>query len=167
MINKNTIAPTLGRWRTSVAAICCVLFASVGGMHAAELQAYSKAGSYEDVRFELNNAIVSRGLVIDSNGQVSAMLERTGADVGSTKPIYKKAEYFTFCSAKLSRAMMEADAANVGLCPYVVFIYETEAAPGTIHVGYRRLGLQGSAQTRAALSAVEKLLDEIAKEAVQ
>ena len=40
-------------------------------------------------------------------------------------------------------------------------------APGTIHVGYRRLGVQGSAQTQAALTAIETLLDAIAKEAVQ
>lgn len=169
MVNENAVAPPWSRWRTcgGVLAICCILFAGVGRTHAAELKAYSKAGSYDDVRFELNNAIISRGLVIDSNGQVSNMLERTGADVGSIKPIYKKAEYFTFCSAKLSRAMMEADAANVGLCPYVVFIYETAVAPGTIHVGYRRLGVQGSAQTQAALTAIETLLDAIAKEAVQ
>ena len=66
------------------------------------------------------------------------MLERTGADVGSTKKIYANAEFFMFCSAKLSRAMIEADPANVGYCPYVVFLYEAAEKPGEIVVGYRR-----------------------------
>lgn len=129
--------------------------------------AYTKKAGYDDVRFELNNAIVARGLAIDFNGQVSKMLERTGADVGSTKPIYKQAEYFTFCSAKLSRAAMEADAANLGICPYVVFIYEKAAAPGVVHVGYRRLAATGSAASKKALQDINALLDGIAKEAVK
>jgi hypothetical protein len=131
------------------------------------LMLYSKKAAYDDVKFELQNAIISRGLTVDFNGKVSTMLDRTGADVGSTRPIYKQAEYLTFCSAKLSRATMEADPVNVGFCPYVVFIYETVAAPGTIHVGYRRPLFEGSAQSRAALQAVEGLLDGIAKEAVK
>jgi hypothetical protein len=131
------------------------------------LKLYSKKSSYDDVRFDLQNAIIGRGLTVDFNGQLSKMLERTGADVGSTKPIYKQAEYFTFCSAKLSRAMMEADPSNVGFCPYVVFIYETATAPGTIHVGYRRLQPHGSAASRAALAEIERLLDGIVKEAAK
>ena len=105
--------------------------------------------------------------MVDFNGNVGGMLERTGADIGSTSPIYKHAEYFTFCSAKLSRATMEAEAANVGYCPYVVFIYETAAAPGTTHVGYRSPPLHGSDASKAALAEIERLLDAIAKEAVK
>src|SRR6266508_1843145 len=119
------------------------------------LKVYSKTASFGDVRFELENAIVGR------------MLERTGADVGSTSPIYKHAEYFTFCSAKLSRATVEAEAANVGYCPYVVFIYETVVAPGTVHVGYRWPPLTGSDASKAALGELQRLLDAIAKDAVK
>jgi uncharacterized protein (DUF302 family) len=132
-----------------------------------DLKVYSKKGSYEDVKFELQNAIVSRGLVVDFNGNVGGMLERTGADVGSTTPIYKQAEYFTFCSAKLSRATMEADAANIGYCPYVIFVYETAAAPGTVHVGYRPPEPHGSDASRAALAEVKHLLDGITQQAVK
>jgi hypothetical protein len=53
------------------------------------LKVYSKQASFEDVRFELENAIVGRGLVVDFNGNVGRMLERTGADVGSTAPSQK------------------------------------------------------------------------------
>jgi uncharacterized protein (DUF302 family) len=127
----------------------------------------AKQASYDDVKFELQNAIVSRGLVVDFNGNVGGMLERTGADVGSAKPIYRQAEYFTFCSAKLSRATMEADPANVGFCPYVVFIYATAAQPGTVHVGYRRPQPRGSDAARAALHEVEQLLEAIVTDALK
>jgi hypothetical protein len=119
------------------------------------------------LRFEPQNAIISRGLTVDFNGQVSKMLERTGADVGSTRPIYKQGEYFIFCSAKLSRATMEADPVNLGFCPYIVFImYETATAPGTVKIGYRRPQLLGSVKSRTALREVERLLDGVVRDAI-
>ena len=127
----------------------------------------SKKAAYDDVKFELTNAIINRGLVVDFNGQISKMLDRTGADVGSAKPLYRQAEYFIFCSAKLSRQMMEADPLNAGFCPYVVYIYETVAAPGTTHVGFRRLPQQGSNASKAALGEINKLLDGLVAEAVK
>lgn len=133
----------------------------------APLQIRAKQASYEDVKFELQNAILGRGLVIDFVGNVGGMLARTGADVGSSKPVYKQAEYFSFCSAKLSRATMEADPANLGFCPYVIFMYETAAAPGTTQVGYRRPQPHGSEASRAALQEVGQLLEAIVNEALQ
>lgn len=140
---------------------------TLGPALAQELKTYRKASTYADVKFDLTNAITNRGLVTDSNGNLGAMLERTGKDVGSTKVIYKAAEYMTFCSAKLSRDMMEADATNAGFCPYVMFIYETSAKPGEIVVGYRRLPASGHRTSRKAFAAIEALLDGIAKEAVK
>jgi hypothetical protein len=119
------------------------------------------------VKFELQNAIVGRGLTVDVNGDVAGMLARTGGDLGSTKAIYKHAEYFSFCSAKLSRATMEADPANIGFCPYVVFVYETVAAPGTVHVGYRKHPPHGSPASRDALAEVDTLLAAIVDDAVK
>jgi hypothetical protein len=129
--------------------------------------ARSKKAAYDDVRFELTNAVLNRGLEVDFNGHISNMLERTGADVGSARPIYRKAEYFTFCSAKLSRQMMEAEPLSIGLGPYVVFIYEAAAAPGTTHVGYRRLPAAGSSASQAAAAEINKLLEGIVGDAVK
>ena len=126
---------------------------------AQEIVTYTKKAGFEDVKFDLTNAITNRGLVIDSNGNVGRMLDRTGADVGSTKPIYKAAEYFAFCSAKVSREIMEADPKNLAFCPFVMFVYETAAKPGEVVVGYRR--------PAAAMKSVAALLDGIAKEAVK
>jgi hypothetical protein len=131
------------------------------------LRIQSRQAGYDDVKFELQNAIVNRGLVVDFNGDVGGMLARTGADVGSARPVYTRAEYFTFCSAKLSRATMEADPANVGFCPYVVFMYETAAQPGTVKVGYRPIQPHGSEAVRAALQEVNRLLDGIVNDALK
>lgn len=128
---------------------------------------FSAKKSFEDAKFDLTNAITDKGLTIDTTGHIASMLERTGADVGSTKPIYKAAEYVTFCSAKLSRQMMEADAGNMGLCPYVMFLYETVAKPGEVTVGYRRLPDDGSDASKAAFKAINALLEGLAKEAAK
>ena len=141
--------------------------ATAGAAMAQDVKTYTKKGSYDDVRTDLTEAVVSKGLKIDYNGKIGDMLDRTGADVGSAKPIYKKAEFFTFCSAKLSRAMMEADAANIASCPYVVFVYENADKPGEIVVGYRKTIQQGNAKSKAALAEIDKLLDAIAKDAVK
>jgi hypothetical protein len=67
-------------------AVAVVLSMTCSAAAAAQAVAtYSKAASYEDVKFELNDAIIRRGLVVDRTGQIGSMLERTGADVGSMK----------------------------------------------------------------------------------
>ncbi len=138
-----------------------------GSAIAQQLKTYTKAAAFDDVKFDLTNAITNRGLVVDLNGNVGGMLDRTGKDVGSAKVLYKHAEYVVFCSAKLSREMMEADAANAGLCPFVVFFYEAAGTPGKVVVGYRSLVASGSDASRKAISAVNALLDGIAKEATK
>lgn len=127
----------------------------------------TKSGSYEDVKFDLTNAIIDRGLVVDFTGNVAGMLERTGADIGSTKTLYRHGEYFIFCSARLSRGMMEADPANLGLCPFIVFIYEREDKPGEIVVGFRNPADRGGPASVAAIGAVRTLLAGIIADATK
>lgn len=134
---------------------------------AQEVRTASRAAAFEDVKFELTNAIIDRGLTVDYTGRIGDMLARTGADVGSAEPLYKHAEFVTFCSAKLSRAMMEADLANVGFCPYVIFIYEAAEKPGETVVGYRRPQPTGSDASRKALADIDALLAGILKDAVK
>ncbi|MDH4095169.1 MAG: DUF302 domain-containing protein [Betaproteobacteria bacterium] len=128
---------------------------------------YSKRAKFDDVRDDLKAAIEGKGLVIDYQSFVNRMLERTGKDVGSAKKLYADAQAFVFCSARLSRKTMEADAANAALCPYSIMVYATAQDPGTVHVAYRRPWRpDGSAASKAALKEVEQLLDGIAREAV-
>jgi uncharacterized protein (DUF302 family) len=128
---------------------------------------YSKKAKFEDVRDEVKLAIEAKGLVIDYQSYVNRMLERTGKDVGSGKKLYEDAQAFVFCSAALSRKTMEADPANVSLCPYSISVYSTAAEPDKVVVSYRRPWRpDGSAASKAALKEVEALLDSIAREAL-
>jgi uncharacterized protein (DUF302 family) len=128
---------------------------------------YSKKAKFEDVRDDLKAAIESKGLVIDYQSHINTMIERTGKDVGSTRKLYVDAQAFVFCSAALSRKTMEADPANVSICPYTFTVYATVQQPDTTHVAYKRPWRRdGSAASKAALKEVEALLDGIARVSV-
>lgn len=134
---------------------------------ASELKSLSTQGQYAEVVDYVENAIINQGLTIDYSGEVNRMLERTGADVGSTKELYTGAKFFLFCSATLSREMMEADAATMGLCPFSVYVYETKAEPGVVHVGYRRPGEGTNEAATKVLAKIDKLLETIITEATE
>lgn len=134
---------------------------------AGELKTFTKKGAFDTISFDVENAIIEKGLVIDTKGDVGAMLKRTGADVGSAKELYVGAKYFAFCSAVLSRKMMEADPENMGLCPYIVFVYELKSDPGTVIAGYRSVGERGNDASEDALKAVDEMLEGIVKSALE
>lgn len=113
-------------------------------------------GSFEDATFAVESAIVDKGLVIDYVSHVGDMLNRTGADVGSKIKIFEAADIFVFCSAVLSREMMEADPMNVAHCPYGIFVAERD---GEVLVGYRTY-------PAGEMQKVQGLLSEIVTEAV-
>ena len=116
---------------------------------------YPFDGSFEDARFAVESAIVDRGLVIDYVSHVGEMLNRTGADVGSDTKLFEAADIFIFCSAVLSRKVMEADPMNIAHCPYGIFVAERE---GAVMVGYR-------AYPDGPMQDVQVMLDEIVQEA--
>ena len=149
---------------TLLAALALATFSAA----AQPVVTYSRAGAkFDDIRDNVRIAIESRGLVVDYQAQIGKMLERTGADVGSTKKLYADAQTLQFCSAKLSRKTMEAYAGNVVMCPYSIVVYATAAKPDEVFVAYRRLMSPGGGPpSRQALGEVEALLDAIAKEAV-
>jgi uncharacterized protein (DUF302 family) len=119
---------------------------------------YSTDGKFDNVRDDLERAILAKGLVIDNTSFIAGMLDRTGKDVGSTKAIYAdgQGQAFSFCSAVVSRKTMEADAHNIAFCPYAIVVYSTAAEPKKVHVAYRR-----------ALTDIETLLDDIVREALR
>jgi uncharacterized protein (DUF302 family) len=88
------------------------------------------------------------------------MLNRTGADLGATSKIYEQAEIIEFCSAALSRKMMELDPHNIPLCPFAISIYTLPGEKNMTWVSYRQP--KGNAADLAAA-----LLEEIAAEAGQ
>lgn len=112
-------------------------------------------GSFDDAKFAVESAIVGKGLVIDHVSHVGDMLNRTGADVGSDKKVFDAADIFLFCSAVVSRQVMEADPMNIEHCPYGIFVIDRE---GTVMIGHRKY-------PDGAMQKVEALLDEIVAEA--
>ena len=115
-------------------AICAVLSLAASAAGAQEVLTYPVDGTVEDAAFLLESAIVGEGLVIDFTSHVGEMLARTGADMGAGGSPVGAAQAFVFCSATVSREVMEADPANVAFCPYSVFAAEID---GRTVVGYR------------------------------
>jgi len=155
-------------WRTCLVGAALIL-PSIGASLAQSapegVTAYQVEATFEDVRFDLENAIVNRGLVIDYVSHIGEMLNRTAQDVGGEKQIFVEAQSMLFCSANLSRKAMEAEAINIAYCPYSVFVYELPDQPGMVTVGYRKLAETGSEASKAAIADVNALLDELAREA--
>ena len=140
--------------RTFVAALLTLTMTAASAQGAATTYAFD--GSFDDATFGVESAIVGRGLVVDWVSHTGEMLNRTGADLGADQVIFDQADIFQFCSATISRQMMEADPLNIAHCPYAVFVFERE---GEVVVGYRN-------QPEGVMQAVQSLLDEIAREAV-
>lgn len=113
--------------------------------------------SFDDTREAVTMAIENRGLVINYVSHLGEMLERTGADIGASRRIFGQAQIIEFCSARLSRQMMELDPHNIVLCPFAISVYTLPGEPGT-WIAYRR-------PAGAARELVEPLLKAIADEA--
>jgi uncharacterized protein (DUF302 family) len=149
--------------------ITMVFACSAAAVHAAaaEVVVRSAKGEFNDIKERVTQAIETRGLVLNYTAHVGDMLERTGKDIGRTRQVYAKAEVLEFCSAALSRDTMEADPRNIAFCPYAIAIYALPKEPGKVFVSYRKPGTLGPKKSVTALRAVEKLLDEIVREALR
>ena len=136
---------------------CAVIAFALPAVTAAEgIVTHSFDGTFDDATFAVEAAIIGQGLVIDHVSHVGEMLNRTGADVGSDVEIFREADVFTFCSATVSRAVMEADPMNIGYCPYGIFVAETGDG---VMIGYR-------AYPDGPMDMVENLLAGIVKDAL-
>jgi uncharacterized protein (DUF302 family) len=134
---------------------------------AQDVRTVTTRAAFDDVKFELTNAVIARGLNLETEGNIARMLDRTAADVGATRTIYRNAAYLAFCSARYSRLIIEADVSGAAFCPFTIFLYETTAKPGEVVVGYRRFGTARSEVLAKAFAEVEALLDGIIAEAVK
>jgi len=153
-----------------IASIAILLFAGLihGALAAGDyMVVFTKAGSFDDVRDAVEMAITDRGMVVNNVSHVGEMLERTGKDLGETRQIFLKAEVLEFCSAVISRRMMEPDPDNIVFCPYVISIYVVPEKPNEVRVAYRKPQIVGSPDSQKALNAVDELLSSIVKEALK
>ncbi|WP_240789506.1 DUF302 domain-containing protein [Pseudooceanicola onchidii] len=126
---------------------------------ARDMVTYTTDQSFDDVTFGLENAILDEGLVIDHVSHTGEMLERTRADVGSDVVIFDEADVYSFCSAKLSREVMEADWQNLMFCPYTIFVAVRHDTPDETIIGFR-------SYPEGEMQKIEALLDGIVKAAI-
>jgi uncharacterized protein (DUF302 family) len=124
---------------------------------AEEVVTHDFDGSYEDATFALENAIIGQGLVVDHVSDVGDMLARTREDVGSDVVLYDGAVVMQFCSASLSRKMMEADPLNIAHCPYGIFVIDRD---GAVQIGYRTF-------PEGEMQEVQAFLETIVQEALE
>lgn len=153
-------------FRTSLFA-AFVFFIQNAHSADAHMALYSTKGTFEDVKDNVVFAINGLGLVINNTSHVGEMLERTGKDLGIGEPIYLKAEALEFCSATISRNMMEADPKNIVFCPFIITIYVLPKEPEKVYIAYRKPEIVGSLQSKKALKAVDQLLKGIVTEALK
>jgi uncharacterized protein (DUF302 family) len=113
---------------------CLFLLGMVNTAHADNTVLYTYDGSFDDATFAVEGAIVGKGLVIDYVSHVGDMLERTGPDLGASVEIFKDADIFLFCSAVVSRKVMEVDPLNIVHCPYSIFVFEDDSG---VRIGHR------------------------------
>ena len=123
-------------------------------------------GRFDEIRERVVFAVQSQGLVVDHTSKVGDMLARTGKDLGETGQIFGNAEVLEFCSAFVSRRMVEADPQLLAFCPYGIAVYTLPGQPQTTYVAYHRVvtNLVSPAQ-KSVLQRVEELLETIVEEA--
>lgn len=141
--------------RTLLAAAACAAMATAAAADDS-VTVYTFDGSFEDAAFGVESAIVGRGYVIDGVSHVGEMLARTAEDVGSDVELFAQADVYQFCSAVVSRKVMEADPMNIAYCPYGIFVAERD---GEVMVGFRKY-------PDGPMQEVEALLDGIVQEAL-
>ncbi|HHI71149.1 MAG TPA: DUF302 domain-containing protein [Rhodobacteraceae bacterium] len=127
-------------------------------LRAEEAITYISPDNYDDTLFSVENAILDAGLVIDLTSHTGDMLERTRPATGSDIVLFEHAEIFSFCSARLSRKMMEADIMNIVYCPYRIFVMQ-EAGSEQVVVGFRTM-------PEGPMKEIEALLDGIVRNAL-
>ncbi len=136
--------------------IAAILFATP--LWADGVITYPSEDDFEDTTFSVESAILDAGLVIDLISHTGDMLERTRADMGSDVVLFKHADIFSFCSAKLSRQVMEVNPMNIVHCPYRIFVMQ----PGdsdTVTVGFKEM-------PEGEMKVIQTFIDGIVKDAL-
>lgn len=147
-------------------ALCAMLCLPLSAMAAESYTVLFKThGTFQDVRDSVVVAIEGKGLRIIHSNQIAEMLERTGKDLGASKQVYEFGEQMGFCSATVSRVMMEADPHAIVFCPYSVSVYKIPNDKH-IYVAFRKPPTSKNPALKKALAEVEKLLTEIVKDAL-
>ncbi|MDP2030427.1 MAG: DUF302 domain-containing protein [Thiobacillus sp.] len=126
---------------------------------------FKSQGSFTEVRDAVQAAIEGKGLKINHINLIAGMLERTGKDLGAARQVYTNGEQFEFCSATLSRAMMEADPHAIVMCPFSLSVY-TIPGDAQIYIAFIKPPATENPALKKVLADIEVLLTEIVGDAL-
>ena len=139
-------------------AVMFLVLATVAIAQSDYVHVAKARGTFAEVKESLVRAIEDRGLVVNNTAHVGLMLDRTGRDLGSNGQIYREAEVIEFCSAKISRAMMEQDPQSIVLCPYGISVYTLRSQTDAVYLAYRRFPAVPG--VKAAADLVEAIVND-------
>jgi uncharacterized protein (DUF302 family) len=151
-----------------LAAGCAVSHTPVGpapGGGDEPVVIYSVQGDYDEVWQDLEMALEERGLVISSISHVGEMIDRTGQALGRTREVFSRAKVMAFCSAVISRDMLEKNPHLIAFCPYEITVYSLPGEAGKIYLSYRR-PIWKNEGDQQVLDAVVQLTDGIIQDVV-
>ncbi len=147
------------RFRFAIPVLVLGLLQPLAAMAGNEAVTHVSPADFEDTAFAVESAITDHGLRIEAVNHVGDMLERTKEDVGGEKTIFAHADIYNFCSAKVSRSVMEADPLNLVHCPYRIFVMQVHGSEEVI-IGYPKM-------PEGKMQEVEELLESIVKAALE
>jgi uncharacterized protein (DUF302 family) len=139
---------------------------AIAGQEGTPVIIRSVNADFDSVWEDLNIALGNRGLVVSGVSHVQKMLDRTGKALGRTKKIFARAKVLEFCSAVVSRDMMEKDPHFIAFCPYQIAVYTIAGQEGKVYLSYRSL-IWNDESGKAAREEVEKLLGGIVGDVIE
>ena len=131
-----------------------------------EIKTVTINGDYAEIKESLEMAITDHGMVISKVFHISDMLERTGKAVGSIKAVYKKGEILSFCSASLSRKMMEENPEFISFCPFKISIYSLANDANQIQLTYQAIIASDAMVQKNIFFKINQLLASIVSEVI-
>ncbi len=114
---------------------------------------YPFEGDFDDATFNVENAILDAGLVIDYISHTGDMLNRTGPDLLPTSYLMLQMPQG---QDRVPSVYMEANPMNIAHCPYSIFVADQE---GKVVIGYRNY-------PDGVMKSVQAMLEGIVQKAV-
>jgi uncharacterized protein (DUF302 family) len=126
---------------------------------------YTRDSAFSDVMDGLKMAIQERGMYINNVMNMGEMLERTGQDLGLGASPFGQAESIEFCSAVLSREMIQEDPARMVNCPFIISVYILPGDADTTYVAHREIPTD-QVESSPIMAKVAEMLKSIAEAGV-
>ncbi|MGB5278001.1 MAG: DUF302 domain-containing protein [Gammaproteobacteria bacterium] len=120
-------------------------------------------GDFMDMAANVRAAITGKGINISNIVHASQMLNRTGPAFGYNNNVYRDAETYEFCSARISHKLARIHPDNIVMCPFTISVYVLSDEPEFVRLSYRIP--TGKPGTEAIVEEIGELIQSIIEEA--